>query len=96
VVEEFIMLDKYIESARRASTHPAKLTVLSELLREIFTPANPIHKRLAELSKICHDKVAGIKLANKSVAGKRKKVREILKGEIEEINNIVSQLLNLG
>ena len=61
-----------------------------------FTPDDPIHKRLAELSKICHDKVAGIKLANKSVAGKRKKIREILKGEIEEINNIVSQLLNLG
>jgi type I restriction-modification system DNA methylase subunit len=61
-----------------------------------FNPNDPIHKRLAELSKICHDKVAGIKLANKSVAGKRKSVREILKGEIEEINNIVSQLLNLG
>jgi type I restriction-modification system DNA methylase subunit len=61
-----------------------------------FTPNDPIHKRLAELSKICHDKVAGIKLANKSVAGKRKSVREILKGEIEEINSIVSQLLNLG
>jgi len=55
------MLDKYIEPARRANRHPAKLTVLSELLKEIFN----------------------VKL-------------ERFKGEIEEINSIVSQLLNLG
>jgi len=30
------MPDKYIEPARRANRHPVKLTVLSELLKEIF------------------------------------------------------------
>jgi len=58
-----------------------------------FNPNLPLYKRLAELSKICHDKVAKVTFTKKSVAGKRKEVREVVKKELEEINELVSQLL---
>jgi hypothetical protein len=61
-----------------------------------FNPTDQIHKRLAELSKICHEKASKIKLTKKSVAGRRKEVREALKSEIAEINELVSKLLGLS
>jgi methylase of polypeptide subunit release factors len=61
-----------------------------------FDPSNPVHRRLAELSKACHEKASGIKLSKKSVAYRRKGVREALKAEIDEINKLVSQLLSLS
>jgi SAM-dependent methyltransferase len=61
-----------------------------------FDPGNPIHRRLAELSKICHEKASRIELAKKSVAHRRKEIRNVLKAEIDEINKLVSQLLGLS
>jgi hypothetical protein len=61
-----------------------------------FDPEDPVHRRLAELSKICHEKASRIKLTKKSVATRRKEVREALKAEIVEINKLVSQLLGIG
>jgi SAM-dependent methyltransferase len=61
-----------------------------------FDPKKPIHRRLAELSKICHEKASRIKLTKKGVAGRRKEVREAVKEEIAEINKLVSQLLNIS
>jgi hypothetical protein len=61
-----------------------------------FNPNELIHKRLAELSKICHEKASKVKLTKKSVAGKRKEIREALKSEIAEINELVSKLLGLS
>ncbi|NAZ13453.1 MAG: N-6 DNA methylase [Desulfurococcales archaeon] len=61
-----------------------------------FDPNNPIHRRLADLSKICHAKVSRMIFTGRSVASKRKRVRETLKKEIDEINKLVSQLLGLG
>jgi type I restriction-modification system DNA methylase subunit len=58
-----------------------------------FDPNNPIHRRLAELSKMCHEKASRIELTKKGVAYRRKDVREALKAEIDEINKLVSQLL---
>jgi hypothetical protein len=58
-----------------------------------FDPGNSIHRRLAELSKISHEKASRIKLTKKGVAYRRKEVREALKAEIDEINKLVSQLL---
>jgi len=58
-----------------------------------FDSGNSIHRRLAELSKISHEKASRIELTKKSVAYRRKDVREALKAEINEINKLVSQLL---
>jgi type I restriction-modification system DNA methylase subunit len=61
-----------------------------------FDPNNPVQRRLAELSKICHGKASRIRLTKKSVATRRKEVRDALKAEIDEINKLVSQLLGIG
>jgi len=61
-----------------------------------FDSNNPIHRRLAELSKICHAKVANVEFKSKSAAGRRKEAKEAIKEELEEINRLVSQLLNIG
>ncbi|RLI46733.1 hypothetical protein DRO64_00460 [Candidatus Bathyarchaeota archaeon] len=61
-----------------------------------FDRSNPIHLRLAELSKSCHDKVAKIKFTKKSIAGRRKEAREVVKDELKEIDDLVSKLLGLG
>lgn len=61
-----------------------------------FNPDDPIHLRLAELSKICHEKVAKVKFTKKSSAGLRKEAREAVKAELKEINDLVSKLLQLG
>jgi hypothetical protein len=61
-----------------------------------FDPNNPVHRRLAELSKACHEKASKITLTKKSVATRRKEVRNALKAEIAKINELVSQLLGIG
>jgi len=61
-----------------------------------FDPNNPVQRRLAELSKIYHGKASRIRLTKKSVAARRKEVRDALKAEIDEINKLVSQLLGMG
>jgi SAM-dependent methyltransferase len=61
-----------------------------------FDPNNPVHRRLAELSKISHEKASRIELTKKSVAYRRKEVREALKAEIDEINKLVSQLIGVS
>ena len=53
------------------------------------------HIKLAELSKICHAKVASLRFTKKSTAGLREEAREAVKKEIAEIDEIVSQLLGL-
>ena len=61
-----------------------------------FDPSNPVHRRLAELSKACHEKASRIRLTKRGVAARRKEVRDALKAEIAEINKLVSQLLGIG
>jgi hypothetical protein len=61
-----------------------------------FDPSNPVHRRLAELSKTCHEKASKIRLTKRGVAARRKEVRDALKAEIAEINKLVSQLLGIG
>ncbi|MEM3986465.1 MAG: N-6 DNA methylase [Candidatus Methanomethylicia archaeon] len=58
-----------------------------------FNEDDRLHIRLAELSKICHAKVASLRFTKKSTAGLRKEAREAVKKEIAEIDEIVSQLL---
>jgi hypothetical protein len=60
-----------------------------------FDAKDPIHLRLAELSKICHGKVAKVKFTKKSTAGLRKEAREAVKNELKEIDELVSKLLNI-
>jgi hypothetical protein len=55
-----------------------------------FNPNNSVHLGLAELSKICHEKVAKVKFTGKSVASLRKQAREAVKGELKEIDELVS------
>jgi methylase of polypeptide subunit release factors len=58
-----------------------------------FKCTNPIHDRLAELSKICHERVLKISFTKRSVAGRRNKARAAIKDKLEEINELVSKLL---
>jgi len=60
-----------------------------------FNENDPLHVKLAELSKECHAKVASIKFTKKSTAGLRKEVRKSIEKEIIEIDKLVSQLLGL-
>jgi len=61
-----------------------------------FNPNNFVHLRLAELSKICHKKVAEakVKFTGKSTANLRKQAREAVKDELRKIDELVSNLLN--
>jgi len=61
-----------------------------------FDPKDLVHKRLAELSKICHAKVAEAELKAKKAGNRRKEARKAIEKELEEINRLVAQLLNLG
>ncbi len=62
-----------------------------------FDPNNSVHLRLAELSKICHEKVAKAKVrfTGKSVASLRRQARETVKEELKEIDELVSKLLDI-
>ena len=52
-----------------------------------------IHKRLAELSKICHKKVSKVRFNKKSVAGLRKQTKEAIKDVLKEIDEVFVKLL---
>jgi len=56
---EIIQLDKYISRARQANTHPAKIIVLSEMLREIF--GVELEDLLPGIEKKIGSKILGIK-----------------------------------
>jgi SAM-dependent methyltransferase len=60
-----------------------------------FYAENQAHLRLAELSRICHEKIAVAKtmFTGKSVAGLRKQAKETIEVELKEINELVSSLL---
>ena len=60
-----------------------------------FDENNNLHLKLAELSKICHEKVAKIKFTKKSVAGLRKQAREAVEDELKEIDELVARLLEM-
>jgi hypothetical protein len=60
-----------------------------------FNPNDEIHKKLAELSKKCHEIMKKHKFKSKSSAGRRKEAKKLLKNEIDEINELVKKLLNL-
>jgi methylase of polypeptide subunit release factors len=58
-----------------------------------FNPNNQVHRKLAELSKICHNKVSRTTSTKKSVAYKRKEAKEVIEKELEEINDIVTSII---
>jgi len=60
-----------------------------------FNENDPIHIKLAELSKRCHAKVASIKFTKGTTASLRKEARKFIEKEIAEIDRLVSQLLRL-
>jgi methylase of polypeptide subunit release factors len=61
-----------------------------------FDCNNSLHNKLADLSKECHEKVSIITLTKKSIASKRKEIREKIKDKIEEINKHVHALTGLA
>jgi hypothetical protein len=63
-----------------------------------FDPSNKIHLRLAELGKLCSQKVAewlksGGQGKIKSIGVLRSRVREMLKDELKEIDGLVQKIL---
>ena len=58
-----------------------------------YDPNNENHKKLAELSKECHQKVALLKLEGKSIGNLRGKVRKALADERAEIDSLVKSIL---
>jgi hypothetical protein len=58
-----------------------------------FNPEDERHKKLAELSRQCHEKVAKLALTGKSIGFLRNKVRKHLKEELAEINSLVKIIL---
>jgi len=57
-----------------------------------FEKNDPIHTKLAELSKQCHAKITSLECREEWTAGLRKEAREAVNREIAEINRLVSQL----
>jgi len=60
-----------------------------------FDPNNEIHIQLAELSKRAHEKMKNFKFKAKSAGRRRKEAREVLKEEIEKINELVKEILGI-
>jgi len=58
-----------------------------------FGGNNQLHVELADISKKCHEKIGAMKFAKKNNI--RAEARNKLKGEIKEINQMVSKLLNM-
>jgi hypothetical protein len=63
-----------------------------------FDPSNNIHLRLAELGKLCSQKVAewlksGGQGKIKNIGVLRSRVREMLKNELKEIDGLVQKIL---
>ncbi len=50
------------------------------------------HLRLAELSKICHEKISKIQFKSKSIGKRREEARKAVKEELKEINEIINEL----
>ncbi len=60
-----------------------------------FSSQDPRHIRLAELSRECHKKVAGLvpELKGKGIGRLRGQVREHLKAELGELDGVVKAIL---
>jgi hypothetical protein len=58
-----------------------------------FNPEDEKHRKLAELSKECHEKVKKLKLEGKNIGFLRNKVREHLAAELAEIDRLVREIL---
>jgi len=61
-----------------------------------FNPNDEKHRKLAELSKACHEKVKKLKLEGKNIGFLRNKVREHLAAELAEIDRLVREILSGG
>ncbi len=63
----------------------------------LYKSANKSHKRLAEIGKEAHRMVSKVKKIGKSkgISGKRRKIQKNLFAELKEIDEIVSEILNL-
>jgi len=59
-----------------------------------FNSRDQKHRRLAELSKECHEKVKKLKLQGKNIGFLRNKVREHLATELTEIDRLVREILS--
>ncbi len=59
-----------------------------------FDPEDVKHRKLVELSKECHEKVAKLELTGKSIGLLRNKVREHLAAELAEIDDLVKEILS--
>jgi len=59
-----------------------------------FNPRDERHQKLAELSKECHEKVTKLSFKGKSIGFLRNKVREHLKQELAEIDELVRAILS--
>jgi len=55
-----------------------------------FNKRNPIHAKLAQLSKQCHLRIASIQFTKKSAAGKRQETRRVVMKELREIDELIS------
>jgi len=70
-----------------------------EVLRSaipLFDPEDERHRRLAELSRQCHQRMAGMELSqSRSIGRLRQEVREALRDELEEIDRLARELLGL-
>lgn len=66
-----------------------------------FDPSKPTHQRLAELSKICHQRVADLlaemddKERSRPIGQLRQQIRRELAAELDEINTLVAKLLRI-
>lgn len=61
----------------------------------VFDKNNSLHVKLTEISKRCHAKLASQKFAKKSIGGLRKEAKICVRKQIEEIDDLVSELLGL-
>jgi hypothetical protein len=66
-----------------------------------FDPSKPEHQRLAELGKVCSQRVAAWLAAGgpgktQSIGRLRAMVREMLKDKLKEIDKLTTQILGIG
>jgi len=65
-------------------------------LYPLFDPQDKRHLQLAELSRRCHQRVAGMQLSQSRAIGRlRQEVREALREELQEIDRLARELLGL-
>jgi type I restriction-modification system DNA methylase subunit len=94
-------VDKKIQNFRRRQqkTRPNIHKKIFDIVNiPQFDPSNDIHRRLAELGKLCSQKVAewlksGGQGQIKSIGVLRSRVREMLKEELKEIDGLVQKIL---